>query len=46
MTVSMASLELGLTDSSAVIFRNAAHGELNVVFKRSDGNVGWIDPQR
>lgn len=46
MTVSMASLELGLTDSSAVVFRNAAHGELNVVFKRSDGNVGWIDPQR
>lgn len=46
MTVSMASLELGLTDSSAVIFRNAAHGELNVVFKRADGNVGWIDPNR
>ncbi|NNC38499.1 MAG: ribosome-associated translation inhibitor RaiA [Acidimicrobiales bacterium] len=46
MTVSMASLELGLTDSSAVVFRNAAHGELNVVFKRADGNVGWIDPQR
>lgn len=46
MTVSMASLELGLTDSSAVMFRNAAHGGLNVVFKRADGNVGWIDPQR
>ncbi len=46
MTVSMASLELGLTDSSAVIFKNAAHGGLNVVFKRSDGNIGWIDPQR
>jgi ribosomal subunit interface protein len=46
MTVSMASLELGLTDSSAVVFRNAAHGGVNVVFKRSDGNVGWIDPQR
>jgi hypothetical protein len=46
MTVSMASLELGLTDTSAVVFRNAAHGELNVVFKRADGNVGWIDPQR
>lgn len=46
MTVSMASLELGLTDSSAVVFRNAAHGEINVVFKRPDGNVGWIDPQR
>jgi len=46
MTVSMASLELGLTDSSAVVFHNAAHGGLNVVFKRADGNVGWIDPQR
>ena len=46
MTVSMASLELGLTDGSAVMFRNAAHGGLNVVFKRADGNVGWIDPQR
>jgi len=46
MTVSMASLELGLTDSGAVIFNNAAHGGLNVVFKRADGNIGWIDPQR
>ena len=46
MTVSMASLELGLTDSNAVIFKNAAHGGLNVVFRRSDGNIGWIDPQR
>ena len=46
MTVSMASLELGLVDSSAVVFRNAAHGEINVVFKRADGNVGWIDPHR
>ncbi len=46
MTVSMASLELGLTDSGAVVFNNAAHGGLNVVFKRADGNIGWIDPQR
>ncbi|MEE9273583.1 MAG: ribosome-associated translation inhibitor RaiA [Robiginitomaculum sp.] len=46
MTVSMASLELGLTDVSAVMFRNAAHGGFNVVFRREDGNVGWIDPQR
>lgn len=45
MTVSMASLELGLTDSSAVVFRSTVHGGINVVFKRSDGNIGWIDPQ-
>ncbi|PHR61592.1 MAG: ribosomal subunit interface protein [Robiginitomaculum sp.] len=46
MTVSMASLELGLTDSNVVVFKNAAHGGINVVFKRADGNIGWIDPQR
>lgn len=46
MTVSMASLELGLADTGAVVFKNAAHGGINVVFKRADGNIGWIDPQR
>lgn len=46
MTVSMAALELGLTDSGALVFRNAGHGKLNVVFKRADGHIGWIDPER
>lgn len=46
MTPAMASLELGLSDTGAVVFRNAGHGGVNVVFKRSDGNVGWIDPSR
>ena len=27
-----------------LVFRNAAHGGLNVVYRRVDGNVGWIDP--
>ncbi len=45
MTPSMASLELGLADAGVVIFNNAKHGRLNVVFKRSDGNIGWIDPK-
>ena len=44
MTPSMAALELGLADTGVVIFNNARHGRLNVVFKRSDGNIGWIDP--
>lgn len=44
MTPSMAALELGLADTGVVIFNNARHGGLNVVFKRSDGNIGWIDP--
>lgn len=46
MTPAMAALELGLSDNGAVVFRNAAHGGINVVFKRTDGNVGWIDPDR
>ena len=45
MTPSMAALELGLADTGVVIFNNAKHGGLNVVFKRSDGNIGWIDPK-
>lgn len=45
MTPGMAALELGLSDSGVVIFNNAKHGRVNVVFKRSDGNIGWIDPQ-
>jgi ribosomal subunit interface protein len=46
MTVSMAVLELDLIDSQTVVFRNAAHGGLSVVYRRSDGNIGWIDPER
>jgi len=44
LTPSMAALELGLADNGVVIFKNAKHGGINVVFKRSDGNIGWIDP--
>ncbi|RKQ69741.1 ribosomal subunit interface protein [Litorimonas taeanensis] len=45
MTPSMAALELGLADSGVVVFHNARHGGLNVVFKRPDGNIGWVDPE-
>jgi hypothetical protein len=29
-----------------VLFRNAAHGGISVVYRRPDGNVGWIDTER
>ncbi|MEP6343821.1 MAG: ribosome-associated translation inhibitor RaiA [Maricaulaceae bacterium] len=45
LTPGMAALELGLADNGVVVFHNAKHGGLNVVFKRSDGNIGWIDPR-
>ena len=46
MTVSMAVLELDLTNYPLLLFRNAAHGGLSVVYRRPDGNIGWIDPER
>lgn len=46
MTVSMAVMQLDLAESPALMFRNAANGELNVVYRRPDGNTGWIDPGR
>ena len=46
LTVSAAVMELDLTESQAVVFRNAAHGGLAVVYRRSDGNIGWVDPER
>jgi ribosomal subunit interface protein len=46
MTVSMAVMEMDLTESQAIVFRNAAHGGLSVVYRRLDGNIGWIDPER
>ena len=44
LTPGMAALELGLADNGVIVFNNAKHGGINVVFKRSDGNIGWIDP--
>lgn len=44
MTVGMAVLELDLTEAPVLVFKNAANGGLNVVYRRPDGNFGWIDP--
>ncbi len=46
MPVSMAVMELDLSDAPVILFRNAGHGGLSVVFRRKDGNIGWIDPER
>jgi hypothetical protein len=43
-TVSEAVMDLDLTDKPFVVFRNAGNGGLNVVYRRDDGHVGWIDP--
>jgi hypothetical protein len=46
MPVSMAVMELDLADAPVILFRNAGHGGLSVVYRRKDGNIGWIDPER
>lgn len=45
LTPGMAALEVGLADSGVVVFHNSRHGGLNVVYKRPDGHIGWIDPK-
>lgn len=44
LSVSAAVEQLDRTDSPVVIFRNTTHGRVNVVFRRKDGNFGWLDP--
>ena len=46
MRVSEAVMQLDLTDEAFLVFRNAASGATNVVYRRDDGHVGWIDPAR
>ncbi len=45
LTVSDAVMRMDLADVSAYMFRNSAHGGLNMVYRRQDGNIGWIDPR-
>ena len=44
-TVGGAVMRLDLSNASAMMFKNSAHGGLNVIYRRPDGNIGWIDPQ-
>jgi len=44
LSVEEAVMELDFSGSQVVMFRHAGHGGLNVVYRRPDGNIGWIDP--
>ncbi len=45
LTVGEAVMRMDLADQPALIFRNSGHGGLNVIYRRTDGNIGWIDPE-
>jgi ribosomal subunit interface protein len=44
LSVSDAVMRMDLADAPVLMFRNSASGELNVIYRRSDGHIGWIDP--
>ena len=44
LSVGEAVMRMDLADQPAMMFRNSVNGVLNVVYRRSDGNIGWIDP--
>ncbi len=44
LTVSEAVMRMELAEAPALMFRNRGNGGLNMVYRRTDGNVGWVDP--
>jgi ribosomal subunit interface protein len=44
LSVSDAVMELDMTGAPVVVFRHAGHGRVNLVYRRQDGHIGWIDP--
>lgn len=45
LSVGEAVMQMELAGSGLLVFRNDAHGGVNVVYRRDDGNIGWIDPR-
>ncbi|HWT11752.1 MAG TPA: ribosome-associated translation inhibitor RaiA [Allosphingosinicella sp.] len=45
-TVSDAVMLLDLRDTNALMFRNSGTGNFNMVYRRGDGTIGWVEPQR
>lgn len=44
MTVAEAVMQLELAEDPALLFKHATSGKANLVFRRADGNIGWVDP--
>jgi ribosomal subunit interface protein len=45
-TVSDAVMQLDLRNTNALLFRNLGTGKFNMVYRRGDGTIGWVEPQR
>jgi ribosomal subunit interface protein len=44
LSVSDAVMELDMTGAPVVVFRHAVSGRINIVYRRADRNIGWVDP--
>ena len=44
-SVSDAVMLLDLRNTNALMFKNSASGELNMIYRRDDGNIGWVEPR-
>jgi len=44
LSVSEAVMELDLTGAACIVFQHGGSGRVNIIYRRPDGNVGWIDP--
>lgn len=45
VSVGEAVLQMELSGQKMLVFRNEGHGGVNVIYRRDDGNIGWIDPR-
>ena len=45
LSVGEAVMRMNLANLPALMFRNRAHGGLNMVYHRGDGHIGWVDPR-
>jgi ribosomal subunit interface protein len=44
LSVSEAVMELDLTGVPVIVFQHGSSGRVNIIYRRPDGNVGWVDP--
>ena len=46
VSVSEAIMLMNLKDQNAIFFKNIQSKRLNILYRRSDGNIGWVDPKK
>src|ERR1700744_5387478 len=44
LSVSEAVMELDFTGAACLVFQHGSSGRVNIIYRRSDGNIGWVDP--